>query len=507
MSSARYRKVGHSSNIDESLFGTDSEKDRAIRSGANSTFSSSSNRNKSKKNDMKALMNNSIVVTTSELNKIKKSAIIKTEAELAADRDEYERILQEKQRFQKERKNKMIALGEVAKKAMKKSDVQVQKEAAEAQLRKAAGDLRDQDNDVVKLMNTLATRATAFTVRDAQLTDKEERDKEREEYERRMDTIMEIDRLRDIERREREESEKQNKRIEDRKVINDQIAERQRMRLIAAEAREQENLAMKALMAKYKEEDELKAKIRAEESAVARKETMAMNEEAITRKQMAREAVKKEMEDILIYQAMKDAEMLKREEEEAAIEQVKRDRQKLLLSQQEKALNRAGEMDELRARRAAEEHERRARKKERDEFMKRKNDTEELLRSRAKQAADKKSRLAGEKIFEEEEFANALRYMKQGQDREDRETAHKKRLNNEHRIKLNKQISDDMEARKALSDGNLDEGDKFRQELIRDEEKFKVIRDRMVSDLVSKGVNPRYLTEMKHLDVGKILKR
>merc|ERR1712146_165091 len=105
-------------------------------------------------------------------------------------------------RVQKERKKKMIALGEAAKRAMKKSDVQVQKEASEAAVREAAMNMRDQDNDVVKLLNTLASRATAFTIRDAQLKDKEERDRQREEYERRMDTVMEIDRLRDIERRE-----------------------------------------------------------------------------------------------------------------------------------------------------------------------------------------------------------------------------------------------------------------------------------------------------------------
>ena len=82
---------------------------------------------------------------------------------------------------------------------------------------------------------------------------------------------------------------------------------------------------------------------------------MQMNEQAIQRKIAAKEAVKKEMEDILIYQAMKDAELLKREQEEEAIENAKRERQKQLLASQEKAMNRAGEQDELRARRAAEE--------------------------------------------------------------------------------------------------------------------------------------------------------
>lgn len=423
------------------------------------------------------------------------------------EREEYERMMAEKEKIQKDRKKRMIELGEHAKRVAKKSDMEIQKEAKDIAIRRAANNLRDEDNDVVKLLRTFASRAAAFTVRDGQKHDKEEREKGDEEYERRMDTIMEIDRLRDIERRENEESEKRRKRHDDRKVITEQIQERERMRLIAAEAREQENMAMKGLMKKYEDEDRVKAEQRGVEVARSRLETMAMNEQAILRKRQVREAAKKEMEDILIYQAMRDAELLRREEEEAAIEKMKNDRQKLLLDQQEKAMDRAGEMDELRARRAAEEHERRARKKERDEFMKRKNDTDELLASRSRQAKDKKERADKEKLFLEEEYKNALLFMAKGKKREDEEASHKAYLSDQHRMLLNKQINDDALLKKGLRSDNLDEGTKFRQDLIRDEEKFKVIRDRMMDDLVAKGVNPRYLTEMKNLDVGKILKR
>ena len=41
--------------------------------------------------------------------------------------------------------------------------------------------------------------------------------------------------------------------------------------------------------------------------------------------------------------------------------------------------------------------------------MKRKNDTEELLRARAKQAEDKRIRKEAEKVFLDEEYASALR--------------------------------------------------------------------------------------------------
>jgi hypothetical protein len=368
---------------------------------------------------------------------------MKTEQELQIERDALMKVKAEKEKIQRERKQRMIELGEKAKLLAKKSDQEIRKDAIETAIRSAASNLRDNESDVVKLLKSFAARASAFTIRDSQLRDHDERKKEEDEYDRRMDTIMEIDRLRDIERRETEEAEKRRKRIDDRKVITEQIQERERMRLIAAEARDQENQAMKNLMKKYQDEDELKAERRRIEMAQSRAETIAMNEQAIARKRLAREAEKKEMEDILIYQAMKDAELAKREEEEAAIEKAKKDRQALLLGQQEKALNRAGELDELRARRAAEERERRERKKEYDEYTKKKREMKDLVESRVRQAQDKKEREAASKIYQEEEFRQALLHMAKATEREEREANEKKTLIDKHRFLLNKQIHDD----------------------------------------------------------------
>ncbi len=47
----------------------------------------------------------------------------------------------------------------------------------------------------------------------------------------------------------------------------------------------------------------------------------------------------------------------------------------------------------------------------------------------------------------------------------------------------------------------------LRQELIREEAKLKVIRDRMVQDLIGQGINEKYLHEMKQVDIGKMLRR
>lgn len=51
--------------------------------------------------------------------------------------------------------------------------------------------------------------------------------------------VPQLDRLRDLTRRDAEEQAKKSKRVEDRKVITEQIEARQRAKLIRLEAREQ----------------------------------------------------------------------------------------------------------------------------------------------------------------------------------------------------------------------------------------------------------------------------
>jgi hypothetical protein len=53
----------------------------------------------------------------------------------------------------------------------------------------------------------------------------------------------------------------------------------------------------------------------------------------------------------------------------------------------------------------------------------------------------------------------------------------------------------------------MNEGTILRQETVKEVAKYSVIRDQMVNELEAKGINPRFLSEMKSVDVGKILKR
>ena len=488
---SRYRKIGNGGpSVDESLFGEPMAKTR----GRNSTTVIDSSQA-------------SIVLTPSQINSIRNAAVIKTELELQRDREAAEDALAEKEKYSRARKANMKALSEKSKKNAKKSDIQIANDARKAQLKLMGEQQRDKDADVYKLLQTYAARATAFTIRDQQLIDKEEREKLEREYDTRMDTIMEIDRLNDLERRERIEKDKTRKRMEDRKVLTQQIAMRERARMLEAEAREQESLAIKARMDKYKDEDAEVARLRAVEVEKSRAEVIKANEAAISKKLADREAEKQEVRDILLYQAQQDAKLAAREAEEAAVEHAKKERQKKLLAMQEKSQGRAAELDELRARRAMEEKERIARKKERDEALKRRNDTITLLSQRKKQEEDKARMNAAEKARDDYEYAAQIAHSMKSATREDDERNAKHSNAIAHRIKLNKQIESDAERRKQDRGDDLAFGQKFRQQLVHDEARFSTIRDQMIENLAAKGVNRTYLSEMRNVDIGKVLKR
>merc|ERR1711916_358810 len=103
----------------------------------------------------------------------------------------------------------------------------------------------------------------------------------------------------------------------------------------------------------------------------SRKEVLAANEAAIAKKQADREAEKQAVRDILLYQAEQDAKLAAREAEEAAVE---------------------------------------AAKKERDEALKRRNDTKTLLYLRAKEAESKKKMQEERKARDEQEYFEHLQH-------------------------------------------------------------------------------------------------
>ena len=486
MPTPRYRAVNRESHVDETLFGEPLAK----------TFRNS------RRIVTGPVAAGDVVVSENDLARIKSGAIIRSEAQQQAEKDRLAAIRAEKQKAANERKTRMKMLEEKAEKAKKKSDVEIEREARADALRKMAAEKLTDNSDVVKQLKSMAARAQAFSIRDKQKEEKKDREAIEAEIDRRQDIMMEIDRVKDIKRREEIEAEKLRKRKEDGKIITEQIEVRRRQRLLEAEAREQEAQQMIARMKKLEEQDAIEAEKRAKEVAKSREEVLKANEAFIAGKKAAREAESKEMEDLLLYQAMKDKELAEREAEEEAKEAAKKARQAKLLEQQEKAQDNAGKLDELRARRAAEEYERRMRREEKEKAARKRAEMQDLLESRRKQQEDKMRLADREKETVAEEVRQGLLYMKKMDEREAKDQAHKKALADEHRRVLHDQIEVRAQGRKDGRGNTFAEGDKARQERLAEIAKLDVIRNNMVARLASEGVNPVYLSEMKNVDIA-----
>merc|ERR1712167_159641 len=161
-------------------------------------------------------------------------------------------------------------------------------------------------------------------------------------YEDRMDLLMEVDRLRDLKQREDADNLRRKKRVEDRKVITEQIDAIRRKRIPEEEQREQESKAMLELIAKYEKEDQEAAAIQKVEQERARMEVLEANKASIERKHAEKQ---------------RDRD----EEEEKEIQDEKNRLAKAMLDSQEKIMDNSAELDALRARRYAEAKERAAR--------------------------------------------------------------------------------------------------------------------------------------------------
>jgi hypothetical protein len=336
----------------------------------------------------------------------------------------------------------MIELEHLAKKNAKKSDEELAKAARDQTIRQMAEEKLIDETDLVKMLSTLGARAAAFTIRDRQIEEKKKREEIEREFDRRMDMMMEVDRIKDLQRRSEEEDHKREKRYEDRKVIIDQIEDRQRMKLLSAESREQENIAMRGLIQKYAEDDKRLAARRRLEVERSRLEVVAANEKAIAKKQEMKAQEDEELQEILRYQRQRDAELARREEEELRKEHAKKEQQARLLASQEKSQNKQAELDELRARRAAEQRERKIREQEREMAIKKKEGLKDLTVARVKQAEDKKARMDREKELDEMELSQGRRHAMAVAEREEREARERQNRAQDHREQIQKQIEE-----------------------------------------------------------------
>lgn len=179
----------------------------------------------------------------------------------------------------------------------------------------------------------------------------------------------------------------------------------------------------------------------------------------------------------------------------------------------------------------------------------------ELDQARKMQAEAKKAMMAREASLQQQEYDDALKYSMGVVEREKREKEAKEQASKEHRDMIMEQIAYSERTRKSKKAEKYEEGRRLvavrarplhccanrasgwvavvlvlvvvaglltcfpvlpagiggccrlKNEFAAEKAKLEAIRDHMVGEMLKKGVNPKYLAEMKATDINKMMMR
>lgn len=145
-----------------------------------------------------------------------------------------------------------------------------------------AKDMLDEDHDDVKEMNNMCLYSKVVTIRDKQLLESKRLEQEYLEEQKRIDLMMEIERLKTLKMQEEREAARKQAQKEGCMVIIDQIKEREMERIKEQEMREKEAQMMLQHIENLKQEELKMAQQKKERAAVMMKEVEEANHQAIS---------------------------------------------------------------------------------------------------------------------------------------------------------------------------------------------------------------------------------
>jgi len=500
MSRSSYRRVAPTSQVDEALFGntnTPSALKRAGRGSQSADIISMESIGKLVGDALQTAGTNSVVISSNELDRMRGAATIVSQEEMrAADMDATQKKGAQQAAAQA-RKERMMAAEKEAKKRTKKTESEeLQIAKGNATLAKAVTQL-DEELDDVKKMNQMMSYAKCVTIRDAQIAEKVEIEQEARAEEARLDALMEIERVKAIQRATEIEEAKARTRREGALVVVDQIKEREAQRELELEQRDIEQQMMLKQIQKMEEEDRKAVQDKIQKGKQLLSQVLSANQAQIEKKQEYKLLEGAEEERRLQYLMEKEAREQALRAEADRIKAEKEAETLRLRAMQEKMADTKAEEDALRAKRAQEAAEREWRAKELAAARAAGEKQQAMKIARNVQMREKERKLAEQAQLEKLEFERILSVQAEA-DARDRELVEMKNLRNmEHKDELRDTIARNAAERKAQRLKFLSEGGSLERRMQAEAIKVNSIKQRKLQELSAMGVPPKYCTELQ----------
>ncbi|XP_065056282.1 cilia- and flagella-associated protein 45-like [Rhopilema esculentum] len=438
----------------------------------------------------------SIILNPMEYNRIKNASKVLT----AAEREEQIRMYnQQKQRLLdagEERKNFMQQMERQRKQNEKLSEIEQEAKEQSQYLLEKAQEQMEEEEDEIKKLNELILNAKCHAIRDAQLIEKVDIKKELLDEEKRLDEMMENDRLKALKEYEEREHKKKEERLRGAGVLKKQIEENEMSRLLEQNKKDLETAAMLEYLDKLQTEDMENLIKKREMQHNVMKDVAKANKEikAIKETRKAQEM----MEEVKVMDYLKEKaareEAYEKEKERQRIEKEKEIAR--LRAQQERAIDKQAEKDALRAKRNQERLEREWRKKEAEEAAK-KASTEEMLKmARQEQVYDKEHFLAVQAARDRAEFERVLSAQRGQAAKEEELENHFQHRRKNYAEDIRTQMREKEKERIQNRNAFFEEGVKLDIEAKERRQKLDAIKQRKLRELKDAGVHDKYVNEV-----------
>jgi len=512
--SRRYRVTSHTSQVDESLFGTRSTSAPNERNNNEPAAVKTKTRTTSapKKQEVIQVITKdmirklrvpredpsgqSLVLQSNHFFRIRNSARVLTKKE----REEVmEYMKSEKKKLQDESEDRKHFMQNMEQKRLKNeklSDLEQEaKEKSQYLLQKAHEQMEEQEDEIKKL-NELILNAKCHAIRDNQLIEKMEIKKEILEEDKRLDQMMESDRLRVLAAYEDRDSSKRMERFKGAQVLHQQIEENEQSRLLEQEKKDQETKAMLQYLEKLKHEDMDALIKKRDNQKTILKDVARANDEIQKMKDFQKEREKMEDQKVMEYLKDKQAreEAYEKEKEQARLEKEKEIAR--LRAQQERAKDKQAEKDALRARRNQEEAEREWRKKVKEEATKKASMECHLREARKEQIQNKEHFFAVQAARDRAEFERVLNAQFEQVEREKVVEDDFQQRRAVYAEDVRTQIKEKEKERVHARQSFFHEGIKLDQEAKERRQKLDEIKRRKLKELEEAGVPNKYVTEV-----------
>ncbi|XP_063002353.1 cilia- and flagella-associated protein 45 [Elgaria multicarinata webbii] len=439
----------------------------------------------------------SLIISPQDFARIKDASRVLTkeerESQQATLRAEREAVIAAVNERKKSMKLKEI----LRKKNEKLNDLEQEaKERAQYLLERAAN-LRIEQEDEIKSLGEIMLEAKCHAIRDAQILEKKQIEKELEEEEMRLARMMEVERQKANKMQDELEQKRKQELFWGRRHIIEQIEKNQELRAMKAEQRDQEAQEMLDYLERLQFEDEREMERRRLERLRIQAEIKHINDE--NQKRKAETLAQEKMADmrVLEYQRKKMAREAEFEAEQEKIRREKEMETARLRALQEKAQDYQAEQDALRAKRNQEATEREWRRKEKDAAQKKAQTEAMLKQSRLEQVAQKEHSLAIQVQRERAEFERIVRIQREQIEKERKEHERRVALQQTHADEIRRQVREHQQKQIQERIAIFEEGKRLKEEVRRRSERINEIKQKKLDELRAAGLPEKYCSQVE----------